>query len=118
MTRLVRDPEYAPGQWASVSDLYPRELPLNYASPFGYRYIEGSLQVNDGCNRGSGHWAAEGTGIRVSDVILTKMACASPGVALEAAVLAVLNQGTMAAEIKASTLTLQAGARGLQLQGG
>ena len=78
---------------------------------------DGSLQVNDGCNRGSGHWAAEGAGIRVSDVILTKMACDGPGGALEAAVLAVLNQGTIAAEIKASTLTLQAGGRGLQLQG-
>ena len=79
---------------------------------------DGSLQVNDGCNRGSGRWAAEGTGIRVSDVILTKMACEGPGGALEAAVLAVLNQGNIAAEIKASRLTLQAAGRGLQLQSG
>ena len=79
---------------------------------------DGALQVNDGCNRGSGRWVAEGTGIRVSDVILTKIACDGPGGALEAAVLAVLNQGTVAAEIKASSLTLQAGGKGLQLQGG
>ena len=78
---------------------------------------DGSLQVNDGCNRGSGHWVAEGTGIRLSDVILTKMACIGPGGALEEAVLAVLKKGTIAAEIKANTLTLQAGGRGLQLQG-
>jgi heat shock protein HslJ len=78
---------------------------------------DGAVQVNDGCNRGSGHWVAEGTGVRVSDVILTKMACDGAGGALEAAVLAVLNQGTIAIEIKASTLTLQAGGRGLQLQG-
>ena len=79
---------------------------------------DGTLQVNAGCNGGSGQWAAEGTGIRVSDLILTKMACDGARGALEAAVLAVLNQGTIAAEIKTSSLTLQAGAKkGLQLQG-
>jgi heat shock protein HslJ len=78
---------------------------------------DGTLQVDDGCNRGSGRWAAEGSGIKVGDVVLTKMACLGPAGALEEAVLAVLNQGSIAAEIKANLLTLRAGDRGLQLQG-
>jgi heat shock protein HslJ len=78
---------------------------------------DGTLEVDDGCNRGSGRWAVEGTGIRVRDVILTKMACDGPAGTLESAVLAVINEGSIAAEIKANMLTLQAGGRGLQLQG-
>jgi heat shock protein HslJ len=78
---------------------------------------DGTLQVNDGCNRGAGHWVAEGNGLRLSDIMLTKMACDPPAGALESAVLAVLNQGSVAAEITADLLTLQADGRGLQLQG-
>jgi heat shock protein HslJ len=78
---------------------------------------DGTLEVDDGCNRGSGHWTAEGTGLRLSDIVLTKMACFGPAGALESAVLAVLNQGSIAVEIKADMLTLQARGRGLQLQG-
>jgi heat shock protein HslJ len=78
---------------------------------------DGSIDVNDGCNRGSGKWAAAGTGIKITDLFLTKMACDGPGGALESAVLEVLNAGSIRASIKASVLTLQAGGRGLQLTG-
>jgi heat shock protein HslJ len=78
---------------------------------------DGSLDVNDGCNRGSGTWADAGTGITISDLLLTKMACDGPGGALESAVLEVLNAGSIQASIKASVLTLQADGRGLQLTG-
>jgi heat shock protein HslJ len=78
---------------------------------------DGSIDVNDGCNRGGGKWAIDGAGIAVKDVFLTKMACDGPAGALESAVLAVLNAGSISAEIKSGTLTLQAGGHGLQLQG-
>jgi heat shock protein HslJ len=79
---------------------------------------DGTLDVNDGCNRGSGRWAAEGAGISIRDVVLTKMACAGPAGVLETAVLAVVNEGSISASIKGNVLTLAAGGHGLQLQGG
>lgn len=79
---------------------------------------DGSIEVNDGCNRGRGSWATEGAGIRVKDVFLTKMACDGPAGALESAVLAVINAGSITASIRGNVLTLSAAGHGLQLQGG
>jgi heat shock protein HslJ len=78
---------------------------------------DGSVDVNAGCNRGRGSWATDGVGITFRDVFLTKMACDGPAGALETAVLAMINQGTVRASIKANVLTLRAGGRGLQLTG-
>lgn len=78
---------------------------------------DGSVEVNAGCNRGRGSWAAEGSGVTFREVALTKMACADPAGALETAVLAVINAGSVQASIRANVLTLQAGGRGLQLTG-
>ena len=77
---------------------------------------DGSLEVFAGCNRGGGTWEAVGGGINVSEIMLTKMACDAPGATIESAMMAVLDAGSISAEIKANTLTLQAGANGLQLQ--
>jgi heat shock protein HslJ len=79
---------------------------------------EGSVDVNAGCNHGRGSWTADGSGIAFRDVFLTKMACDGPAGALETAVLAVINQGSVQASIRANVLTLQAGGHGLQLTGG
>jgi heat shock protein HslJ len=76
---------------------------------------DGSVEVNAGCNRGRGSWAAQGTGITFQGIALTKMACEGPAGALETAVLAVLNRGAVQASIRANVLTLQAGGSGLQL---
>jgi heat shock protein HslJ len=76
---------------------------------------DGSVEVNDGCNRGRGSWAAEGTGITFHEVVLTKMACEGAAGELETAVLAVINAGTVQASIRANVLTLRAGDQGLQL---
>lgn len=78
---------------------------------------DGTVEVNPGCNRGSGTWKLEGGGIRISEIGLTKMACDGPAGALEASVLRVLDAGTLVASIDASSLTLQAGNDGLQLRG-
>ena len=78
---------------------------------------DGSVEVNDGCNRGRGTWSVDGSGIKFEAVAMTKMACDGPAGALETAVLAVINQGVAQATIRANVLTLQAGANGLQLTG-
>ena len=78
---------------------------------------DGTVEVNAGCNHGSGSWALEGSGIVFRDVALSKMACEGPAGAMETAVLAVLNKGTVQASIRANVLTLQAGGNGLQLTG-
>ena len=76
---------------------------------------DGSLEVNAGCNRGGGLWQAVAGGIELGPLLLTKMACAGAGAALEGAVLSVLEAGTVTAGIEASILTIRAGPNGLQL---
>lgn len=77
---------------------------------------DGTLDLDAGCNRGGGRWLAVAPGIRVSDLILTKMACDGARAQLEAAVLGVLRQDAIAATIEADVLTLQAAGSGLQLR--
>lgn len=79
---------------------------------------DGSLDVNAGCNQGGARWKVAGTGIEVSDLVLTKKACEGAGGQLESAVVGVLRAGTLAASIDSNLLTLQAGAQGLQLRAG
>ena len=78
---------------------------------------DGSVEVDAGCNRGSGTWRLEGAGIRVESLILTKMACQGPGAQLEGAVLAVLSAEAIQAQIESNVLTLMGGNAGLQLRG-
>lgn len=77
---------------------------------------DGKLEVFAGCNRGGGTWRAVGAGVEVSEIMLTKMACDAQTSAIESAMLAVLDAGSITAGIKGNTLTLQAGANGLQFQ--
>jgi heat shock protein HslJ len=78
---------------------------------------DGTIEVNAGCNRGSGSWKLQGGGIEVSDLLLTKMACEAPGAELESTVLGVLEAGALQADIETDVLTLLAGGVGLQLRG-
>jgi heat shock protein HslJ len=77
---------------------------------------DGTIQVNAGCNRGSGTWTTVGAGIEVGPLMLTKMACQKDPATLEAAVLAVLEADTIAVTIDGPLLTLQAGGQGLVLR--
>ena len=77
---------------------------------------DGSLEVNSGCNRGSGTWATVAGGIEVGPLILTKMACQKDPANLESAVLGVLEAGTISAEIDSTLMTLMAGNQGLMLR--
>lgn len=78
---------------------------------------DGTFDVDAGCNRGSGRWSATGAGLAISDLGLTKMACQGAGAALESEVVAVLDQGSLVADITSSQLTLISGTRGLGLRG-
>lgn len=77
---------------------------------------DGTLEVNAGCNRGSGTWAAVSGGIEVGQLMLTKMACQGEGASLEGAVLGVLETGTIGAQIDSTLMTLTAGNGGLMLR--
>ena len=77
---------------------------------------DGTLEVNAGCNRGSGTWTAVSGGIEVGPLMLTKMACDKESGDLESAVLGVLEAGTIGAQIDSSLMTLQAGNQGLMLR--
>jgi heat shock protein HslJ len=75
---------------------------------------DGTVEVNAGCNHGSGTWEAVAGGLEVGPLMLTKMACEKDGATVEGAVLGVLGAGTIEATIDSTVLTLQAGGQGLQ----
>jgi heat shock protein HslJ len=77
---------------------------------------DGTIEVNAGCNRGSGTWTAVAGGIEVGPLMLTKMACQQQPAMLESAVLTVLEADAIAAAIDGPLLTLQAGGQGLVLR--
>lgn len=77
---------------------------------------DGTVTVFTGCNQGSAKWSTAGTTIALSELVLTKVACAGSGAALESAVVGVLGAGSLGLAISADSLTLQAGANGLQLR--
>ena len=76
---------------------------------------DGTIEVNTGCNRGSGTWSAVSGGIDVGPLMLTKMACQKDPATLESAVVGVLAADSIAAGIEGPRLTLQAGGQGLIL---
>jgi heat shock protein HslJ len=75
----------------------------------------GGLTLNTGCNSGGGRYAADATTIAFTDLVTTKRACAGSGNVLETAVMEVLRANSVPFSIDAQTLTLTAGAAGLQL---
>lgn len=109
--------------WAVVSLIGPggdggavSSLPAGVVASLRF-HDGGVVEVASGCNQGSGRWAPDGTGLRFSDLVTTKMACDGDRGTVEAAVFAVLGAGFLEAEIEADGLTLQAPAgQGLQLR--
>ncbi len=78
---------------------------------------DGRVEVNTGCNQGSGRFEVTNGSLRFVDVAVTEMACEGPGGQLEAAVLPLLGADEVSWAIDAGTLTLMAGNRGLALRG-
>jgi len=77
---------------------------------------DGRVEVASGCNQGGGRYAVDGAALRFFDVALTEMACSGAAGEMDAAVIAVLRSDAVSQAIEASTLTLDAGGRGLVLQ--
>jgi heat shock protein HslJ len=75
----------------------------------------GRVDVESGCNRGSGSAEVTDTTITFGPVATTRMACPEPATAVEAAVLGVL-QGEVTYVIEADTLMLEGGGSGLVLR--
>lgn len=78
---------------------------------------DGRVEVNTGCNQGSGRFEVTNGTLRFVDVAVTEMACEGPGGQLEAAVLPLLGADGLSWAIDARTLTLMAGNQGLMLRG-
>ena len=78
---------------------------------------DGRVEVNAGCNQGSGRFEVTNGTLRFVDVAVTEMACEGPGGQLEAAVLPLLGADGLSWAIDARTLTLMAGNQGLTLRG-
>jgi heat shock protein HslJ len=78
---------------------------------------QGRLEVNTGCNGGSGTYEATDHSLRIGDVAQTLIGCEGAVAQLEAAVLAVINAEEIEYAIDAGSLTLMAGDQGLVLRG-
>jgi heat shock protein HslJ len=78
---------------------------------------DGQVRVASGCNQGGGRYVVDGHTIRFTELVQTDMACDGAAGEMEAAVMAVLEADAVTFAIDAAGLTLQAGARGLGLQG-
>jgi len=74
---------------------------------------DGTVEVQPGCNMGSGTYAVDGDRIAFADIALTMMACGGAAGQVEGDVLAVLGAGVLDFSIDAGNLTLQAGNGGL-----
>lgn len=79
---------------------------------------DGQVEVNTGCNKGTGQFEVSNDTIRFIDVAVTEMACDGPGGQLEAAVLPVLGSDGLTWAIDAGSLTIMAADNGLGLRGG
>ena len=77
----------------------------------------GQVEVDTGCNTGSGTYEVTDGTLRIGELMRTLAGCDGPTGQLEAAVLAVLNAGDVRYEIDAGSLTLMAGDQGLGLRG-
>jgi heat shock protein HslJ len=79
---------------------------------------DGRVEVDTGCNNGSGTYEATDRALRIGPVEQTLIGCGGAAGQLESAVLAVLNAGELDYVIEAGSLTLMHGDQGLVLRGG
>jgi heat shock protein HslJ len=75
---------------------------------------DGTFALNDGCNSGFGDYAVDGDAIAFANIATTKIACSGAAAQIELAVLTVLRSASISFAIDANSLTLMAGAAGLQ----
>lgn len=78
-------------------------------------FSDGKVDVEAGCNRGSGSTEVSDLAITFGPIAITMMACPEPAMSVEAAVLSVLS-GEVAYDIEADSLMLEGGGSGLVLR--
>ena len=78
---------------------------------------DGTVEVNTGCNSGSGSYELDGSTLRFDGVAVTEMACDGPGGELEALILPMLGADAIEITIEAGSMTMDAGETGLGLTG-
>src|SRR3954463_13389359 len=76
---------------------------------------DGRVTLNTGCNSGGGSYTADANTITLEQVAMTAVGCTGAAAQLEQAVMTVLNAQTLDYSTDAQSLTLEAGAAGLQL---
>lgn len=70
---------------------------------------EGRVAGRGGCNRYTGSWGAQGRDIRLGRIAATRMACAGPGMSIEALLFGMLEQVVRFDRPDADTLVLVTG---------
>ncbi len=88
-------------------------LPVDVVSTLLFK-DDGTVDVQTGCNSGGGTYTVDGDRIVFGPIALTRMACAGAAGVTETAVVAVLGAEEITFVIDGSSLTLMAGANGLQ----
>ncbi len=78
---------------------------------------DGTVEIDAGCNSGSGRYEADEDSLRLINVALTEMACEPPAGDLEAAIIPFLGGAELTYTIDESVLTRMAGDNGLGLIG-
>lgn len=78
---------------------------------------DGRVEVQTGCNEGSGRYEITDGSLRFIDVVVTERACDGAAGAMEAAVLPVLGAESLTWAIDTGNLTIMAGENGLGLRG-
>jgi len=118
--RIVEPDLTLTGSTWTVESIYSGETVSNVPQGAVARLVfntDGTLDVDTGCNTGTARWAAVGAGIEVSALGLTKKGCMGDTANLEAAIVATLGAGSIAAAIESNQLILRAGGGGLGLRG-
>jgi heat shock protein HslJ len=77
---------------------------------------DGALALQTGCNGGGGRWMMTDGSLELGDLVMELRLCDGAAGQVESAVLAVLRAGPLSVEITSNSMTLSAGAAGLQLQ--
>jgi heat shock protein HslJ len=75
----------------------------------------GAVRLETGCNSGSGRWSVADGQLRITELVMTQKACPAPAGQVETTILEVIQGAGLSYAIDASSMTLRAGAVGLEL---
>lgn len=78
---------------------------------------DGNVQIDTGCNTGSGRYAVAGSQLTLTDVAYTERACSGTSASAEAHIQAVMRAGVLSFEIEAARLTLERNDLGVSANG-